>query len=62
MNTYRILEPLKKEPIVSATQANVKQIILSPSEKTKQSIQSSLLATKNENLSIATNIPKLITP
>ncbi len=33
-----------------------------PSEKTKLSIQSSLSTTKNEELSIAINIRKLVTP
>jgi hypothetical protein len=49
------LEPLKEEPIVLATEANVEEIMLSPSEKTRQSIQSGLLATKNENQSINCN-------
>ncbi len=34
----------------------------SPNEKIKLSIQSSLSTTKNEELSIVINIPKLVTP
>jgi hypothetical protein len=56
------LEPLVEEPTLSTTQANVEKTLLSPNEEIRQSNQFGLSTTKNEELSIAINVPKLSTP
>jgi hypothetical protein len=62
MNIYQILEPLVEEPIISTIQANVEKTLLSPNEEIRQSNQFGLSITKYEEISIAVNVPKLITP
>jgi hypothetical protein len=62
MNTYQILEPLVEEPIILAIQITVEENLLLPSEETRQFTQFGLPTIENEELSIASNVPKLIAP
>lgn len=51
-----------EEPIISTTQITVEEKLLLLSEETRQFTQFGLPTTENEELSIAFNVPKLITP
>ncbi len=51
-----------EEPTVLTFKATIEETLLSPNKEVRQSTQFGSSTTKTEELSIATNVPKLTTP